>query len=200
MLMNLLDRQIRVCSCAMAVAALLCAGCGRDEPKPIANTPTPAPTATPEAVEEVEGSPTLTAEEMQKIVDEETAKWEAEQAKTTTAPQPQAAVPTVAAPREAKGKTYKELIIGKWQVTDANSTMTIEFNSDGTLTGTEKRGEREHTMAGSYRWESANTLVLTMKGPDGQTHEVTQTVDSLDEDSLTITEDGHTGTLTRVTD
>ena len=200
MLMSLPVRQIRVCSCAIAVAALLCAACGRDKPEPVANTPTPVPTATPEAAEEVEEVAALTAEEMQKIVDEETAKWKAERAKATPVPRAQPAGPTVAAPREAKGKTYKELIIGKWQVTDANSTMTIEFNSDGTLTGTEKRGEREHTMAGSYRWESANTLVLTMKGPDGQTHEVTQTVDSLDEDSLTITEDGHTGTLTRVTD
>ena len=206
MLMSLPVRQIRVCSCAIAVAALLCAACGRDEPEPVASTPTPAPTAIPKAVEaaeEAEELAALTAEEMQKIVDEETAKWKAEQAKATAAPNAQAAGPTAAAPSAPKAKTYKELIIGKWELAENNNSVTFEFSSDGTLTVSSSAEGREMTITGSYKWESANTLAMTMKMErNGQTSEKskTLTVDSLDDSSLTMTADGQAKTLTRVKD
>ena len=207
MLMNLLVRQIRVCSCAIAIAALLFAGCGKDEPEPVANTPIPAPTATPEAVEQAGQDAEdagWTTEQIQKMAEEEMAKLKAEQGKATAVPKAQAVQPAAAAPSAAKAKTYKELIVGKWELTENNATVTVEFSSDGTLSVSVKAQERDVTMSGSYKWESSNSLSMTMKMelPDGQTSEQsrTMTVDSLDENSLTMTGDNDTKTLTRVTD
>ena len=82
--------------------------------------------------------------------------------------------------------------------------MTFEFGSDGTLTASMKAGDRERTMTGSYKWESSNTLSVTMKRerPDGQTKEETGTltVDSLDANSLTMTKGSQPQTFTRVKD
>ena len=201
--------------CGLSVVILvtaLAAGCGRDEPAP---PPPPPPDEAAKPPPEPEPEPTeepLDWSLFRELLDEyDPQPVAAPKAAPTVAKAPEPTAPD--APQvEAKARTYKELIVGKWRITgggmggDAN--MTIEFKADGSIDMSGATGGHAPTV--TYKWDSADTFTMTiaMDLPDGSSHEGTVkcTIKSLDESSMTIVgkpegsdrEDERT--FTRVTD
>ena len=90
-----------------------------------------------------------------------------------------------------KPKTYRELIIGKWEMSQGGQTITMNFKEDGTIElESEQMAKMNVSFDITYAWDSDDTFTMSMSmtGPNGQSHsqEVSATVKSLDATSMTL--------------
>ena len=101
--------------------------------------------------------------------------------------------PTEAPPAETvkKARTYKEMIIGQWQLSQGGRTMSMTFKADGTIEiDSEAMAAAQVSLSATYKWDSDDALTINMsiKGPDGNTQSVDQAVRvmSMDDSSMTL--------------
>ncbi len=186
----------------MLVTAVMI-GCGKDPPPPA----TPEPPAEPEQAEANAEKPVEPESEysqahadftaqLHSLLDAIEAEASAEAAPADappTQPMAKAPEPTEAPPAAtaAKTRTYKQMIIGQWQLSQGGRTMSMTFKADGTIEiDSEAMAAAQVSFSATYEWDSddAFTVSISITGPDGNTNSMEQAarVKSMDDSSMTL--------------
>jgi uncharacterized protein (TIGR03066 family) len=90
---------------------------------------------------------------------------------------------------DKSGGSNAQKIVGTWEVTKGETIpvgSTIEFDKAGKFKMVVKQGTQSMSFEGTYKVNGDN-LTVTMKAPNGQTHEETMTIKTLtDKEFVTV--------------
>jgi uncharacterized protein (TIGR03066 family) len=106
-----------------------------------------------------------------------------------------------AAKDDAKDEDAKTLIVGKWQPSDANQKVVIEFTKDNKIKMNFKVGEKDISLDGTYEFsgDDGKTIKMTVKNPMGG-KDMTQTlkIKSISKEKMVISAQNRDTTFKRI--